>query len=139
MFKQVTFVAVIAGMSCTAAAAQAPGTVPTLSGHYVYSASENCPSGADSLHQLSGTLTFDPAAGTAKLDAYVVIGGQPIILRIRSKQTYTNSATDLSLDSNTYHIAYGAVEGGVATYASFIGLIQDASVTCGYQGTITLQ
>jgi len=139
MLKNIASVALATGILCAPALAHAPKAVPSLSGRYVYAGAENCPSGGGSIHQVSGTLTFDPASGTAKLDAYYVTGDAPEILRVKSTQDYTNTATAFSLDGNSYHIAYGPVQGGVAAYASFIGLVRDGTANCGYQGTITLQ
>jgi len=127
-----------AGVLCApaSAASHAPRAVPMLSGRYVYSASENCPSGGGTLHQLSGTISFDPATGKAKLNVYVVTGDKPEILGIRSTDTYSNTDALLTLGPTSYHIAYGPVEGGVATYASFVGLVQDGEANCGYLGTL---
>ena len=139
MLKNIASAALAAGMLCAPALAHAPRAVPSLSGSYVYSGAENCPSGGGSIHQVSGTLTFDPASGKARLDAYFVTGDAPEILRVKSTQDYTNSAAAFSLAGNSYHITYGPVQGGVAAYASFIGLVQDGTANCGFQGTITLQ
>jgi len=112
--------------------------VPGLSGRYVYTASEFCPAGGNSIHQVSGSIKFDPVAGKAKMDVFVVTGNAPEILHIATSQTYSNDADFLNLGTNQYHITYGGVAGGNAVYASFVGLVSDGG-TCGYQGTITLQ
>jgi hypothetical protein len=112
--------------------------VPQLSGSYVYTANEICPGGGGSLYQATGTAKFDPAAGSAKLDFYASVGNGPELLRVRSTQTYSNTATALSLGANTYHIVYGPVQNGVATAASFIGLVKDGA-SCSFQGAIALQ
>ena len=112
--------------------------VPALSGTYVYTASEYCPAGSNGTHQVSGTMKFDPVGGKAKMDAYVVTGNALEILHIATTQTYSNDANFLNLGTNQFHITYGAVAGGSATYASFVGLVSDSG-TCGYQGTLTLR
>jgi hypothetical protein len=140
MLKSIVSMALAAGVLCAPAlAAHAPKTVPALSGSYLYSGAENCPSGDGSVHQISGTIAFDPATGTAKLNAYAVTGSAPELLGIKSSQAYSNTATTFTLDTVTYHIAYGAVQSGIAGTATFIGLIKDGTANCGYQGTLTLQ
>lgn len=138
MPKNLTPMVLAASMFCAPAFAgsHTPKAVPMLSGRYVYSASETCPSGGGTLHQLSGTISFDPATGKAKLNAYVVTGDAPEVLGIRSTDTYSNTDAFLTLGPTSYHIAYGPVEGGIATYASFVGLVQDGEANCGYLGTI---
>jgi len=141
MPKTTALCALAIAMTCTGASASShgPRTVPALSGSYVYSASEFCPSGDGALHQLSGSVTFDPATGKAKLDVFIVNGSVPEILRIKSAQSYSNTADLLTLNSVNYHITYGSVADGIAASASFVGLVTDTGVTCGYQGTITLR
>ena len=121
------------------ASSHEPKTVPALSGSYLYTASEFCPSGDGTLHQLSGSIAFDPATGKAKGDFFIVNGSAPEILHIRSTQTYSNTADLLTLGPSSYHVTYGGVADGIATSANFVGLVQDSGVTCGYQGEITLR
>ena len=120
------------------AAPDAPKSDPMLLGSYLYSGAENCASAEGTLHQISGTISFDPATGKAKAKAFVVTGDKPEILGITSTTTFTNGGGLLTLGANTYHIAYGPVQNGIATAATFIGLVQDGA-TCGFQATISLQ
>jgi hypothetical protein len=141
MLKHLAFGAIATVLFCAQAAASshAPKIVPALSGSYLYSASEFCPSGDGTLHQLSGSIAFDPATGTAKADVFIVNGSKPEILRIKSTQSYSNTADLLTLGPSSYHVTYGGVADGIATSANFVGLVQDSGVTCGYQGEITLR
>lgn len=140
MLKHVTVIALAVALCAPALAASRARTAdPLLSGSYVYSGSENCPASNGSRHQLSGRISFDPETGKTKLNAYVVTGDKPEILGIKSNSTYANADRVLTLGAQSYHITYGPVQNGIATYASFIGLVKDGDATCGYQGTLTLQ
>jgi hypothetical protein len=133
MIKHFAFATVAAFALSGAAQAK---TVPGLSGSYLYSGSETCPSGGGTVHQMSGTLSFDPETGKAKMDVYAVTGDKPEILRIKSTQDYSNDTTFLTLGAVQYHITYGTVQSGVAVTASIIGLNNDQAV-CGWQATLS--
>ena len=141
MLKSIVCGAFAAGVLCVAAlaASHAPKSDPMLSGSYLYSGAENCASAEGTLHQISGTISFDPATGKAKTKAFAVTGDKPEILGITSTSTFTNGDGSLTIGANTYHIAYGPVQNGIATSATFIGLVLDGQVTCGFQGTLALQ
>jgi hypothetical protein len=140
MLKHLTVITFAVALCAPAIASpNAQKSDPLLSGSYVYFGSENCASVDGSLHQISGTISFDPSTGKAKANVFAVTGQAPELLGIKSTSAFTNGGGLLTLGSQSYHIAYGQVQNGIATYASFIGLVQDGSALCGYQGTISMQ
>jgi hypothetical protein len=76
----------------------------------------------------SGVITFDPKTGAAKLSDWHTNGsGSPPTAYVLSSEsatgTYSNTATTLTLGSETFEVTYGAMTGGIATYLSYIGVV----------------
>lgn len=136
MSRQIALAAALLAVFCVPAQS---ATAPSLSGSYLYSGAEFCPSGTGTNHQTTGTAVFDPETGKAKLDIYIVTGDKPTLLHVKSSEAYSNTSSTLKLGADSYKISYGAVQNGIATQAAFIGLVQDGATICGYQGSVSLQ
>lgn len=113
---------------------------PTLSGHYVYSDIVLCWRGtppALSTVQDNGTMTFEPSTGTAKETLFVVNGPQLVGTGFSAEASYSLVKKYLVLGSQRYRIAFGASQGGVATYATLLGITPGND--CSVQGTLSRQ
>jgi hypothetical protein len=113
-----------------------PKSVPVLKGGYAFTAMENCLPESSGLRGISGSLTFDPKTGTAKIDEYLAAGNPLSLNHAHQSGTYSNSGSTLTLGSTTYQVTYGKLENGIATYLTFITVESDG---CGYQGWLSRQ
>jgi hypothetical protein len=156
MLKQLTIASAIALLWCIPAIA----ATPVVSGKYVFASWSVCQpdltvtnstggdQGVQSLdfffgnnnpgdtHYTSGTLTFDPTAGTAKAQGFQDGGtvlfllhnsgsneGQPFSeVPISGTMSYSNTANSFTLSGVTYHAFYGKVAGGIADFVEIMGL-----------------
>jgi hypothetical protein len=110
--------------------------VPVLSGTYILTAAENCLPVNNELHDITGTMTFDPSSGKVKLVEYIAIGNPLSLEHGKATEFYANSSKTFTLGSTTLQAFYGKLESGIATYLSFIGVEGGG---CAFQGSLLRQ
>lgn len=133
MLKQGLFAMVAAVAFGTPAMAD----VPILSGNYVINVVQNCVDLDASFAQVSGTINFDPGSGKVEQDVFAALGKPLTFQRFKQHGTYSNSKSTLTLDSNTFQATYGKLSKGIATYVSYIGLVENGPGNCGVQGWLS--
>jgi len=159
----VTILMVVAVLSFASAAVAV--NAPILTGTYSLSLTENCQSklsrsinstAADlsSVNSLEkgkrseavGTLSFDPQSQTVRLEDHAYLasllivleeGGLPVAPQISAATgAYSNTATDVTILSNTYQVVYANIVNSVAKHFTFVGTVSPGCIT---QGTAMRQ
>ena len=142
MKKRISFLlaaALGASAMLVSPAMAAKGTLPIISGNYVLTEVDNCVNSATSFSQETVLASFNPNTGAVTFNGYKA-GGNPLTLGASSGSgTYSNTATTLTLNGNTFQVIYGKLAGGKATYLSYIGIEAGDNGPCGEQGWLQLQ
>ena len=123
-------VAALPLLLCTSLAANADG--PAISGRYVISRVATCYTPEPSFANVSGYAVFDPVAGTVAANGFEASGQPPALNPFSGTTAYSNTATEITVAGHVYKIFYGAVVGGIATYASYIGVFPVPGGSCTY-------
>ena len=133
MLKQ----SLLATVAAVAFGTSAMADVPILSGKYVANVVENCVALDGTFSQLSGIVEFDPSSGKVDQDVSLVSGNPLNLQNLKAHGTYSNSKSTLTLDTNTFQATYGNLSKGIATYVSYIGLVENGPGNCGVQGWLS--
>jgi hypothetical protein len=134
MLKQITSAAAAIMFFCV------PAMAASVSGKYIYNRTEICfdPNTglSASAAMFSGILAFD-GSGTVTLSTFHA-GGWPLNLNTESgNEPYSTTDSTITLGGETFQAAYGGVKSGVASFVSFIAVLENG--TCEDIGTLTLQ
>jgi hypothetical protein len=125
------------------AAGLPPKAAPTVSGGYTYTWIESCFNTNGTLAGIShttGTLTFDTASGMATLSGFTTQGEPPVLMPISGTAAYSNTATTITINGQTYDVFYGKLAKKVATSLTYIAVVNgDDGAKCSDQAQLTAQ
>jgi hypothetical protein len=117
---------------------------PQLSGKYVFGMSTNCQETtgeAGKLEEDAGYAVFNSVAKTVTFTGYAVWGTfdkNPTAMHQQAAQrsgAYSNTNSVLKFAGKNFPIFYARVDGGIATYAVFVG-VGDSHPGCAERGTL---